>query len=142
MEMIIGGSLTPLNSSWTMGSVRRRDDNSRAKVQNVCGDSSACRQGQRVIYRRIPRLFPELTLAQGDGTYPTVLARFARVDVLILGCTHYTLLKPAIAQIMGTSATLIDSSQRCAEDVALPLEAKCAASASATAPWAQGRGCR
>ena len=25
-----------------------------------------------------------LTLAQGDGTYPTVLARFARVDMLIL----------------------------------------------------------
>jgi DNA replication protein DnaC len=44
----------------------------------------ACRQGHRVIYRRIPRLFPELTLAHGDGTYPTVLARFARVDVLIL----------------------------------------------------------
>jgi len=44
----------------------------------------ACRQGHRVIYRRIPRLFPELTLAQGDGTYRTVLARFARVDVLIL----------------------------------------------------------
>jgi hypothetical protein len=30
------------------------------------------------------RLFPELTLAHGDGTYPIVLARFARVDVLIL----------------------------------------------------------
>jgi DNA replication protein DnaC len=44
----------------------------------------ACRQGHRVIYRRLPRLFPELALAQGDGTYPTVLARFARVDVLIL----------------------------------------------------------
>jgi DNA replication protein DnaC len=44
----------------------------------------ACRHGYRVIYRRIPRLFPELTLAHGDGTYPTVLARFARVDVLIL----------------------------------------------------------
>jgi Flp pilus assembly CpaF family ATPase len=26
----------------------------------------ACRQGHRVIYRRMPRLFPELTL--GDGT--------------------------------------------------------------------------
>jgi DNA replication protein DnaC len=37
-----------------------------------------------VIYRRLPRLFPELTLAHGDGTYPTVLARFARVEVLIL----------------------------------------------------------
>jgi len=44
----------------------------------------ACRQGARVIYRRLPRLFPELTLAHGDGTYPTLLARLARVDVLIL----------------------------------------------------------
>jgi DNA replication protein DnaC len=44
----------------------------------------ACRQRHRVIYRRMPRLFAELTLAHGDGTYPIVLARFARVDVLIL----------------------------------------------------------
>jgi DNA replication protein DnaC len=44
----------------------------------------ACRQGHRVIYRRLPRLLPELLLAHGDGTYPTLLARFARVDVLVL----------------------------------------------------------
>jgi DNA replication protein DnaC len=44
----------------------------------------ACRQQHRVIYRRMPRLFPELALAHGDGTYPILLARFARVDVLIL----------------------------------------------------------
>ena len=44
----------------------------------------ACRHGYRVIYRRIPRLFPEVALAHGDGTYPTLLARFARVDALIL----------------------------------------------------------
>jgi hypothetical protein len=41
MEMIIGRSHTPLNSSRTIKSVRRRDDNSRGKVQNVRGDSSA-----------------------------------------------------------------------------------------------------
>src|SRR3989442_15917346 len=40
MRMIIGGSLTPLNSSRTMRGVRRSDDNSRKKVQNVRGDSS------------------------------------------------------------------------------------------------------
>jgi len=33
----------------------------------------AYRHGHRVIYRRIPRLFPELTLAHDDGTYPAVL---------------------------------------------------------------------
>jgi hypothetical protein len=49
MEMIIGRSLTPLNSSRTMGSVRRHDDNSRGKVQNVRGDSSA--DGQTSVAR-------------------------------------------------------------------------------------------
>ena len=39
MATIIGRSLTPLNSSRTMGASRRRDDNSRGKVQNVRGDS-------------------------------------------------------------------------------------------------------
>lgn len=44
----------------------------------------ACRQGYRTIYRRVPRLFEELALARADGSYTTLLARFARVDVLIL----------------------------------------------------------
>jgi hypothetical protein len=45
--MIIGRSLTPLNSSRTLRAVRRRemvrcsDDNSRRKVQNVRAGSSA-----------------------------------------------------------------------------------------------------
>jgi len=41
MGMIIGRSLAPLNSLRTMQGVRRRDDNSREKVQNVRGDSWA-----------------------------------------------------------------------------------------------------
>ena len=44
----------------------------------------ACRQGSRAIYRRFPRFFQELALARADGSYTTVLARLARVDVLIL----------------------------------------------------------
>lgn len=44
----------------------------------------ACRQGFRVLYRRAPRLFDELTLARADGSYPRLLTRFARIDVLIL----------------------------------------------------------
>ena len=35
--MIIGRSLTPLNSSRMIGGVRRRDDHSRGKVPNVRG---------------------------------------------------------------------------------------------------------
>jgi len=44
----------------------------------------ACRQGHRALYRRVSRLFDELTLARADGTYARVLARLARADVLIL----------------------------------------------------------
>ena len=35
-------------------------------------------------------------------------------DTLILGCTHYPVLKPIIAQIMGESVTLVDSGQEAA----------------------------
>src|ERR1700687_4190150 len=45
MEMIIGRSLMPLNSSRRMGNVRRADDNSRGKVQNVRGHSSVGSRG-------------------------------------------------------------------------------------------------
>ena len=44
----------------------------------------ACRKGFRVFYRRVPRLFDELRLARADGTYPRLLARIARTDVLVL----------------------------------------------------------
>jgi putative transposase len=39
MDLIIGRFRTPLNYSRTIGSVGRRDDNSRGKVQSVRGDS-------------------------------------------------------------------------------------------------------
>lgn len=44
----------------------------------------ACRRGFRAIYRRASRLFDELKIARADGTYRTVLARLARVDVLVI----------------------------------------------------------
>ena len=44
----------------------------------------ACRKGYRVMYRRAPRFFDELRLARADGSYPRVLSRIARVDVLVI----------------------------------------------------------
>jgi DNA replication protein DnaC len=44
----------------------------------------ACRKGHRTIYRRASRLFNELALARADGTYPRLLAKLARADVLVL----------------------------------------------------------
>lgn len=44
----------------------------------------ACRRGFRVLYRRMPRLFEELSLAKSDGTYGKKLAQLARADVVIV----------------------------------------------------------
>jgi DNA replication protein DnaC len=44
----------------------------------------ACRKGYRAGYRRASRLFHELALARADGTYVRLLAKLARLDVLIV----------------------------------------------------------
>ena len=44
----------------------------------------ACRENLSVLYRRVPRLFPALALARGDGSYAKLLRQLARVDLLIL----------------------------------------------------------
>jgi len=41
----------------------------------------------------------------------------AGVDTLILGCTHYPLLKPVIKKVMGSGVTLIDSAKEVALEV-------------------------
>jgi DNA replication protein DnaC len=44
----------------------------------------ACRHGHSALYRRASRLFDELALARADGTYARVLAKIARIDVLVI----------------------------------------------------------
>lgn len=44
----------------------------------------ACRHGYKTLYRRLPRLFEELTLARADGTYTRLLTKLARYDLLVL----------------------------------------------------------
>ena len=45
---------------------------------------TACREGYTAIYQRIPRLFQELPLARGDGSYSKLLNRLGKADVLLL----------------------------------------------------------
>ena len=45
-----------------------------------------------------------------------LLAR--EIDTLVLGCTHYPLLKEAIADVAGPAVALVDSAETCAEYVA------------------------
>jgi glutamate racemase len=41
----------------------------------------------------------------------------ARIDTLVLACTHYPLLKPLLADLLGPEVTLVDSAEACARYV-------------------------
>ncbi len=44
----------------------------------------ACRKGYKALYRRTTRFFDELRLARADGSYSRLMARVARMNVLVL----------------------------------------------------------
>ncbi len=48
----------------------------------------------------------------------------SEVDTLVLGCTHYPLLKPLIAEVMGPDVMLVDSAEETARTVAAILAEK------------------
>jgi glutamate racemase len=63
-----------------------------------------------------------------DGPIPrdvvrTYLGSLQRsgIDTLVLGCTHYPLLKSVIAEVMGPDVALVDSAEETARDVARML---------------------
>jgi len=45
----------------------------------------------------------------------------AGADTVILGCTHYPLLRPVIAAVMGPAVTLVDSAEETAREVSAAL---------------------
>jgi DNA replication protein DnaC len=45
---------------------------------------SACRQGFRALFVRVPRLLEQLAIARTSGAYGSLLARIAKIDVLVL----------------------------------------------------------
>lgn len=57
-----------------------------------------------------------------------------RTDTLVLGCTHYPLLKPLLADIMGPSVTLIDSAEETAAEAAMVLDRQRLLRQDASAP--------
>lgn len=60
--------------------------------------------------------------------------RRAGVDTLVLGCTHYPLLKPLLARVMGPAVTLIDSAAETAAAVAEELATRGLAAGAAHRP--------
>jgi DNA replication protein DnaC len=57
--------------------------------------NKACRDGYRVLYTRIPRIFGDLYKARVDGTYPRFLQKLAKVQVLIIDDLGSCPLEPA-----------------------------------------------
>lgn len=46
--------------------------------------NAACRQGFSARYFRLPRLLSELALARADGSYPKLMHKLAKTDLLVL----------------------------------------------------------
>ena len=79
--------------------------------------NKACRDGFTVAYRRTSRLFDELAQARVDGTYPLLLRRLAKTQVLILDDFGLELLGTAqrkeLLEVLddrhGVSSTIVTS---------------------------------
>ncbi len=78
----------------------------------------------RVRAQACPLFVPLAEEGWLDGKIPEAIAgiylksmKRAKVDTLVLGCTHYPLLKSVIQKTMGPKVTLIDSAQEVALEV-------------------------
>jgi len=85
----------------------------------------------KVFARACPLLVPlvEEGRTSGDPVVRMVLKEYlkllkdARVDTVVLACTHYPLLKPGIRAVMGPRVQIVDSARETARDAAEILAA-------------------
>ena len=84
----------------------------------------------QVVAQHCPLLVP--LIEEGwldDPITDQVIARYLEklvrdgIDTLVLGCTHYPLLRPAIKKFVGSEIELVDSAQNCALAVRSLLKA-------------------
>ena len=79
--------------------------------------NKACRDNHSVLYQRVPKLFPDLALARGDGRYTRLMKRLGKVSLLILddwglepfGPDQRRDLLEIVEERYGRGATLITS---------------------------------
>ncbi len=87
------------------------------------------RNHARLLLRPAPLLVPiiEEGRDENDPLVQLALTQYLKPlmdrgpDVLVLGCTHYPILKSLICKMMGENCRVIDSAEQCAEDVARRL---------------------
>ena len=92
---------------------------------------AALRPGASVTPKACPLLVPLVENGRfqpGDVVAETVVSEYltpvkaAGADTLILGCTHYPLMKPVIGAHMGPGVALVDVGEQCARWVKKQLE--------------------
>jgi glutamate racemase len=86
--------------------------------------------GAHVFSTACPRLVPLIESAAPNEEIDAAVREYARllkqadVDTVILGCTHYPLIKPVLERVLGRRTTLIFSAVETAREVAETLERK------------------
>jgi glutamate racemase len=102
---VIGTSATIRSRAYTNGLLARRED-------------------LRIFSRPCPLLVPLVEEGWTNrGVTREILREYLsplrrhRIDTLVLGCTHYPLLKPAIRAVAGRAVHLVDSAESCARYV-------------------------
>ena len=81
-----------------------------------------------VVSKACPLFVPLVEESETDSEIARVVAgkyltplKADGIDTLVLGCTHYPLLKRVIAEIMGSGVTLVDSAEAAAAETAQHL---------------------
>jgi glutamate racemase len=90
------------------------------------------RHHARLLLRPTPLLVPiiEEGRRENDPLVRLALRQYltpmlkSGLDVLVLGCTHYPILRKAICEVVGKAVKVIDSAEQCAQDVARRLRAR------------------
>jgi glutamate racemase len=90
----------------------------------------ALRPDATIISQACPLFVPLIEEGWFDHPATELVAReylepllAADVDVLVLGCTHYPLLKPLLSRVLGPTVRLIDSAEETAAEVVRQLAA-------------------
>jgi len=91
----------------------------------------ALRSDATVVQQACPLLVPFVEEGWFDHAATELVAReylapliAAGVESVVLGCTHYPLLKPLLSRVLGPGVTLIDSAEEVASALAETLAAK------------------
>lgn len=101
----------------------------------------ALRPGTKVLQVACPLFVPLAEEGWDDGDVPRLVAehyladlRAQEIDTLVLGCTHYPMLKSVIRAVMGEEVTLVDSAEAAAAEVDRLLVERGIAAAPGTSP--------